>query len=69
MNHIIYYRKQKVQAPLLREPNQEELKILLGKDDDASMFDLDIVDFEKEEVLDEDYSSGRCVMIPNPSIH
>lgn len=53
---LIFNRLQTVEVELIRSPTDEEEKILLGKYDSESMFDLDIIDWESEEVVDEDYS-------------
>lgn len=70
MKKLIFYRVQRVEVPLLREPNTIEEYILLAKDDNATMFDVSegLLEFEKEEVIDEDYSSGITVNIKKPII-
>ena len=65
-----FSRTQEVQIELLREPTHEELKILLGQDNEASMFDLpdDLIDWDSEEVIGEDYSSNTNIYIPRPEV-
>ena len=65
-----FSRTQEVQVELLREPTHEELKILLGRDNNASMFDLpdDLIDRDSEEVIGEDYSSNTNIYIPRPEV-
>lgn len=58
---LIFNRLQTVEVELIRSPTDEEEKILLGKHDSESMFDLDIIDWESEEVVDEDYSIGNLI--------
>ncbi len=59
---LIFNRLQTVEVELIRSPTDEEEKILLGKYDSESMFDLDIIDWESEEVVDEDYSIGNSII-------
>lgn len=59
---LIFNRLQTVEVELIRSPTDEEEKILLGKYDSESMFDLDIIDWESEEVFDEDYSIGNLII-------
>ena len=59
---LIFNRLQTVEVELFRSPTDEEEKILLGKYDSESMFDLDIIDWESEEVVDEDYSIGNLII-------
>lgn len=59
---LIFNRLQTVEVELIRSPTDEEEKILLGKYDSESMFDLDIIDWESEEVVDEDYSIGNLTI-------
>lgn len=59
---LIFNRLQTVEVELIRSPTDEEEKILLGKYDSESMFDLDIIDWESEEVVDEDYSIGNLII-------
>ena len=63
-----FSRVQEVEVELKREPTIEELKILLGKDIEASMFDLpeDLIDWDSEDVVGEDYSSNTNIYIPKP---
>ena len=70
MAKIIFSRTQKVQIELKRTPTDEELKILLGKNEDESMFDLpeDLIDFDAEEILEEDYSSNYHAYIPKAEV-
>ena len=65
-----FSRVQEVEVELKREPTTEELKILLGKDIEASMFDLpeDLIDWDSEDVVGEDYSSNTNIYIPKPEI-
>lgn len=65
---IVFWRCQKVEAPLLRVPDEEEIDILKGNDDSVSMFDLNIVDFDKEEVVDEDYTFETFIKLERPKI-
>jgi hypothetical protein len=59
---LIFNRLQTVEVDLTRTPTEEEEKILLGKSEDKSMFDLDIIDWESEEITDEDYSIGNLII-------
>jgi len=70
MTKITFFRVQEVEIKLERQPTDEELKILLGKSQDESMFDLpeDLIDFEKEEVIGEDYSCDFYVYIPEVKV-
>jgi hypothetical protein len=63
-----FSRVQEVEVELKRDPTVEELKILLGKDSEATMFDLpkDLIEWDSEEVVGEDYSSNRHIYIPRP---
>jgi hypothetical protein len=63
-----FSRVQEVEVELKREPTIEELKILLGKDIEATMFDLpeDLIDWDSEYVVGEDYSSNTNIYIPKP---
>ena len=63
-----FSRVQEVEVELKREPSIEELKILLGKDSEATMFDLpkDLIEWDSEEVVGEDYSSNINIYIPLP---
>jgi hypothetical protein len=65
-----FSRTQEVEVELLREPTSEELKILLGKDREATMFDLpeDLIHWDNEEVVGEDYSSNCHAYIPRPEV-
>ena len=65
-----FSRTQEVEVELLREPTAEELKILLGKDNEATMFDLpeDLINWDSEKVIGEDYSSNTNIYIPKPEI-
>jgi hypothetical protein len=67
---LTFSRTQKVEVELKREPTIEELKILLGKDNESTMFDLpeDLIDWDNENVVDEDYSSNTNIYIPKPEI-
>ena len=70
MAKIIFSRTQKVQIELKRTPTDEELKILLGKNEDENMFDLpeDLIDFDAEEIIEEDYSSNYYAYIPKAKV-
>lgn len=65
-----FSRTQEVEVELKREPTIEELKILLGKDVEENMFSLpdDLIDWDSEDVLGEDYSSNIHIYIPKPEI-
>jgi glyceraldehyde-3-phosphate dehydrogenase/erythrose-4-phosphate dehydrogenase len=65
-----FSRVQEVEVELKRDPTVEELKILLGKDSEAIMFDLlkDLIEWDSEEVVGEDYSSNRHIYIPRPKL-
>jgi hypothetical protein len=65
-----FSRVQEVEVELKREPTKEELKILLGKDNEATMFDLpeDLINWDSENVVNEDYSSHCNIYIPRPEI-
>ena len=65
-----FSRTQEVEVELLREPTAEELKILLGKDNEATMFALpeDLINWDSEEVVGEDYSSNTNIYIPLPEV-
>lgn len=67
---IEFSRVQRVQIELLREPTDKELDILLGKDDNLNMFCLpiDLINFDDEEVINEDYSSNVHIYIPKAEI-
>lgn len=65
-----FSRTQEVEVELMREPTDEETKILLGRDTEATMFDLpeDLINWDSEEVIGEDYSSHCNIYIPRPEI-
>ena len=64
-----FQRAQTVEVELLREPTLEEMKILLGKDENASMFDLEnIIDWDKEEIINEDHSFETFVKLEKPKL-
>lgn len=65
-----FSRVQEVKVELKRKPTHEELKILLGKDNETTMFDLpeDLIDWNSEDVVGEDYSSHCNIYIPRPEI-
>jgi hypothetical protein len=65
-----FTRTQEVEVELKREPTDEELKILLGKDNELNIFDLpkDLINWDTEEVIGEDYSSNCNVYIPKPIV-
>ena len=53
-----FYRVQTVEVELTRKPTSDEIKILKGQDDEKTMFDLEgLVNFDTEDVIDEDYSN------------
>lgn len=66
MPKFTFSRVQRVEIELKRQPTDEELRILLGRDEDATMFDLpeDLIDWDTELVIDEDYSDNVHVRIP-----
>lgn len=70
MKRLIFERWQKVSIELKREPTNEELKILLGKDEDENMFSLpdDLIDWNDEEILEEDYSPQATFTTNKPYI-
>jgi len=54
-----FYRVQEVEVELTRKPTQNEIKILEGKDDSLTMFDLEsLVNYDNEEIISEDYSNN-----------
>ena len=60
-----FYRVQEVEVELTRKPTKEEIKILKGKDDEQTIFDLEgLVNFDSEEVINEDYSNDVHQYIP-----
>lgn len=62
---IKIYRLQTVEIPLKREATKEEKDIIIGNVDNLSMFDLDyLIEFDNEEVIDEDYSCDVTRNIP-----
>lgn len=65
-----FSRTQEVLVELKRQPTDEELKILLGKHDEENMFSLpeDLIDWDSEDIVGEDYSSNLHVYIPKPEI-
>lgn len=65
-----FSRVQQVEVELKREPTIEELKILLSKDDESTMFDLpeDLINWDSEDVVGEDYSDNYHAYIPKPEI-
>jgi len=65
-----FSRTQEVEIELLREPTAEELKILLSRDSEATMFDLpeDLINWDSEEVVGEDYSSNYYAYVPRPEV-
>ena len=58
---IRFGRKQYIEIELKRNPTKEETQILLGKDEEKSMFELplDLIDFDNEEIVEEDYSFDK----------
>ena len=69
MKKIKVYRIQEVTFNLKREPTPKEKRILEGRDEEFSLFDLDIVDFDSEEVISEDYSNNVSQYIPFNQIY
>ena len=65
-----FSRVQQVEVELKREPTIEELKILLSKDDESTMFDLpeDLINWDSEDVVGEDYSDNYHAYIPKTEI-
>jgi hypothetical protein len=64
---LIFYRIQTVEVSLKREPTEKEKAILRGEDVDSelTMFDLDdLIDWDTEEVVNEDYSNDVWQHIP-----
>ena len=55
---LIFERWQKVSVNLKRKPTNAELYILKGNSKNETIFDLsdDLIDWDSEEVLEEDYS-------------
>lgn len=54
-----FYKTQTIEVELKRKPTKEEIKILEGKDDELTIFDIDdLIDWNSEEVIDEDYSNN-----------
>ena len=70
MAKIIFSRTQKVQIELKRQPTDEELNILLGEDEEENMFSLpdDLIDFDAEDILEEDYSPNSHVYLPKVEV-
>jgi hypothetical protein len=68
MTKLIFERWQKVEVELKREPTQDERKILLGKDEDNNMFSLpdDLIDWDTEEAVEEDYSAPVNIQTKKP---
>ncbi len=66
MTKLIFHRVQTVQIELLREPTEHEKLILLNKVEDENMFSLpnDIINWDDEEIIGEDYSTNIHVYIP-----
>ena len=65
-----FSRTQEVEIELKRQPTDKEMIILLGKDEEENIFSLpdDLIDWDSEEVLNEDYSSNIHTYIPKPQI-
>ena len=70
MSKLAFSRVQRVEVELKREPTKEEVMILEGKDEYLTMFDLpeDLINWDDEEVVDEDYSSGITRDIPRSAV-
>lgn len=51
-------------------PTAEEMTILLGVHDNENIFSLDddLIDWENEEIIEEDYSSNVHTFIPKPEV-
>lgn len=56
-----FERKQTVEVQLLREPTINERQILLGNNNDVTMFDIQdgLINWHSEEIVDEDHSVGH----------
>jgi hypothetical protein len=67
---LVFNRVQSIEVQLKRIPSTEEITILLGEDDELTMFDLpdDLIDWESEEIIGEDYSSDIKTYIYPPTI-
>ena len=63
-----FERWQRVKVTLLREPTNLELLVLNGKTTEVSLFDLpdDLIDWETEEIIEEDYSQEYSPTINKP---
>ena len=70
MSKLIFQRIQKVEVKFKREPTEEEMRILEGKDENLTMFDLpeDLLNWDNEEIVDEDYSCGISIDIPKSGV-
>lgn len=65
-----FTRTQTVHLELKRMPTAEEMTILLGVHDNENIFSLDddLIDWENEEIIEEDYSSNVHTFIPKPEV-
>lgn len=63
-----FSRVQRVEVELLREPTKDERNILLGYDNETTMFDIDIIDWDSEDIIDEDYSFGIDTILYSPEL-
>ena len=70
MTKLIVHRAQRVEVELKREPTKEEIRILEGKDENLTMFDLpeDLINWDDEEVVDEYYISVIHHNIPRSAV-
>ena len=68
---LTFNRVQSVEVQLKRIPSIEEITVLLGEDDELTMFDLpdDLIDWKTEEIIGEDYSSNVRTFIGSPAIY
>jgi hypothetical protein len=60
-NSIIFWRLQEVEVPLNKGKTLQDLKdaIELMEEDDNWLFDTDLLNWDKEEVINEDYSGSN----------
>lgn len=70
MKELSVQRVQRVEVKFKREPTEEEMRILEGKDENLTMFDLseDLLNWDNEEIVDEDYSCGISIDIPKSEV-
>lgn len=69
MATLTYNRVQTVEVKLKRQPTEDEIKILLWNGNE-NMFSLplDLIDFDEEVVINEDYSFNCYPYIPKPTL-